>query len=1383
MSEEIIREKEFDAFISYSRRDTDFAKKLLTALEDFDPPEIDGKRLKKLDIFLDSEDLEGGGDYYKTIDKKLAKSNKLIVICSPESRKSKFVNDEIQKFTKKNSPLNILPILVDGIPNNQATPENEHLKAFPESLVEALEMPLAVSFVDTDWRKLSFTKDILRGAWYSILAKMYDINRDKIERRDIEKRKRKRNQRIFLLSVFLLTIAGLFVWGVKKELKNKRLLAFDNSYTQAKIFEEKAGRSAQQQSVSGYQKAWLYTLAALKQNIDTTDTKKNLKESKARLQRKAISIGASIEQQLWVSPLSPDKTEKLIVSPSGLYTATTHKNGKIFLWNNQRGEQIYSWLSGTINSLSFSPDDQYMISCSDSVLTLWSIDQDFDTVTKVKTHKDKGISLVSINPDSKIAAYCASDTIKYWKFDCGFIPDVFCDTLKIGIKGTKDIKQLAFTPGGAMIFVSGKSGTNKVELENKSRNDINTDIKIAVASTKNIIAYVDSNNIEVNIWNFEQNRLLKINEEARAIIEMDSVEHLAFNKTADKLAIALSGEVLIISLTQESEWKLHTKFKETTIISNTISFLADDRVVAATEKNRIVVWNKDGEKVASTLGHNSDVNTLAFHPHPDSTILASGADDGTIILWDFKTGREKKRVQHFRGVIRSLDFLSNGDSLVVSLKNKFIGLDEKSKEIFGNGFVYIWNIKNNTYDVKYEGLKNVMDIAIPMADEPINRNSKIVIALNLSQYNLKIWDYKSGEKAILEGHTRGVRRVAFNPKNQNEFASVSDDKTICLWDADSVKKNLQWKGHAGKIFGIAWRPNGEYIATASTDETIRLWDMKEIKEKLGPNSSGKEKDCLLFGDKLEIRFANDIWYIPKPKIDKKEDILWTVIFSEKNKALAYKHIKDSTIKYIKLNKPKILRGHLDEVWDVDFSPDGNLLVSGSGDFGIRLWHVDTGVEIGRLGGHNKDVFSVKFNHDKDNTLIASGSFDHSIRLWDLSTIYNPNYIKTFENSVRTIAISNDQRYLVYGGLDKQLYIDEINYENRHLNRVSAKKNIPFDYSSGYNILSIAFHPNNHLLAYGTTNNEVKFWDIQPKSKRINIPKIRVGGDVLSLNFNSDGSSVAAALSNGELKLWNIDPSKNLVSLDTVLSKKSSSKARSVSFSPSGNYLAAGFSSSNKSIFLWEKEKTDTLWRGINLGHHSDGVWAVAFSPDSKYLASGSWDSSIRIWDLTNKQKLLTLRGHRGPVTSLVFLDNNTIISGSWDHTIRLWDRESGNELDVINAHGGTVYSLVVDPSGSFLVSGSADKSLRFHEINPSEKLQKNRTLKQYANLLNAYQFMLPFRLEGDELRDSEPNYFLSPFANKEDPFQSRKYSKWMLEPRPQNKDVLEWISADKNVDE
>jgi len=118
-----------DAFISYSRKDIDFARKLEKALEDYKPPKELNAPQYNLVVFRDEADFTGT-EYHESLDRHLNNSSKMIVICSPSARKSEYVNDEIRRFARKRGAQNIIPVLISGIPNNEATPGRKRKRLF-----------------------------------------------------------------------------------------------------------------------------------------------------------------------------------------------------------------------------------------------------------------------------------------------------------------------------------------------------------------------------------------------------------------------------------------------------------------------------------------------------------------------------------------------------------------------------------------------------------------------------------------------------------------------------------------------------------------------------------------------------------------------------------------------------------------------------------------------------------------------------------------------------------------------------------------------------------------------------------------------------------------------------------------------------------------------------------------------------------------------------------------------------------------------------------------------------------------------------------------------------------------------------------------------------
>jgi len=108
------------------------------------------------------------------------------------------------------------------------------------------------------------------------------------------------------------------------------------------------------------------------------------------------------------------------------------------------------------------------------------------------------------------------------------------------------------------------------------------------------------------------------------------------------------------------------------------------------------------------------------------------------------------------------------------------------------------------------------------------------------------------------------------------------------------------------------------------------------------------------------------------------------------------------------------------VWSVAYSPDGQHIISGSGDDTIRIWDAETGAAVGKpLEGHTTSVRSVAYSPDGQH--IISGSDDNTIRIWDAETgaaVGKP--VEGHTGIVWSVAYSPDGQRIVSGSGDSTI---------------------------------------------------------------------------------------------------------------------------------------------------------------------------------------------------------------------------------------------------------------------------------------------------------------------------------------------------------------------------
>jgi ribosome biogenesis protein YTM1 len=156
--------------------------------------------------------------------------------------------------------------------------------------------------------------------------------------------------------------------------------------------------------------------------------------------------------------------------------------------------------------------------------------------------------------------------------------------------------------------------------------------------------------------------------------------------------------------------------------------------------------------------------------------------------------------------------------------------------------------------------------------------------------------------------------------------------------------------------------------------------------------------------------------------------------------------------------------------------------------------------------------------------------------------------------------------------------------------------------------------------------------------------------------------------------------------------------------------------------LWEWEPgTNTVKPCVVLKGHEKGIDSVGISPNSQKIATGGWDTNLKIWsasfendeeepvlkkvrgpkNIITRTPLYTLKGHKESITSIDWVDNQTVCTVSMDHTIKFWDAElCGVKSDIVGqkAFLGSSWSSL----SNTLLACSADRHIRLYDPRTSE---------------------------------------------------------------------------------
>lgn len=123
---------------------------------------------------------------------------------------------------------------------------------------------------------------------------------------------------------------------------------------------------------------------------------------------------------------------------------------------------------------------------------------------------------------------------------------------------------------------------------------------------------------------------------------------------------------------------------------------------------------------------------------------------------------------------------------------------------------------------------------------------------------VKLWDWESNFKLMMtfEGHQHYVMQVVFNPKDPNQFATASLDRSVKIWSLGSAHcmYTLDVGGHEKGVNSVAFYHGGDrpYLATSSDDHTIKIWDYQSKSSIRTLQGHSQNVSSIVFHPRLPV---------------------------------------------------------------------------------------------------------------------------------------------------------------------------------------------------------------------------------------------------------------------------------------------------------------------------------------------------------------------------------------------------------------------------------------------------------------------------------------------------------------------------------------------------
>lgn len=879
-------------------------------------------------------------------------------------------------------------------------------------------------------------------------------------------------------------------------------------------------------------------------------------------------------------------------SRDGTCILSGDRNGKIKIWDAASGQELVS-LAGhndAVTTCAFSPDGKRVVSASyDHTLKVWDADTGAELHT-LRGHRGPVLAC-SFSPDGTVIVSGANDdSLRLWDAITG-------TKLKSLLGHENSVLKCTFSSDGKWIFSASEDGTLK-RWDAATRKLLTTyrghempvwACAISPDGTRLISASKDKT---LKLWEVTTDRLI-----ATLVGHMSDIWDVAFFPNGTRavsaswdwtlkiwdVSTAASADAAEQAPTLQGERRsepvVDESLREGPIISCNCS-PGGTRFLVGASDGSLRLWDaKTGSRVGIYSIHQDYVLACLFSP--DGKWILSGAWDGSLKLFDVEAQREGPTLRGHKGLINACGFSRDGARMVSCSAEK---IQVWEVEAAGVQLKRTWRDKNKTLQAcalapdgewvvvgTTDGNLSLWNVASKKKTRPfavhegfewcgLSPDGQRLVSAS-GDGTLKVWDITNRtEIATLRGHTALVQSCYFSP-DSHRIVSASWDHTVKLWDIDNPSNSVTLLGHTDQLQDACFSADGNKVLSVGMDGTFRLWDSR----------TGSQLGVL---DSPSISVTSCAFSPNKDRI----------ISASHRQAVRLWDGTNGTLR-------QVLSGHMGQIRACTFSPDGTRILSASADTTLKVWDAETGNILVTLTGHQGPVQTCAFSPDGKH--IVSGAWDSMVRLWNAESGALQAILTGHTGWVEQVLFSRDGSRIFSCSQDRTVKIWDA-ASGQLLSTLNGHRDV---------VTTCASSPDETFrLVSGGGDGVLKIWDARTGQELFTLTGHT--GAIRSCAFSPDGSQIISASMDRTLKLWDAHDGRLLFTLEGH-----EGWVLTCAFSPDGKYVLSG--SEDQFLKLWEAAT----------GKEICGYWTGA------PIQTASWHpkaSRLAVWDGDGQLHLLEL---------------------------------------------------------------------------------------------------------------------------------------------------------------